>query len=100
MGIEYRTPTKTTTPVANTTAGLWTFGTKASTLLLTNQSGQTISVRFNSVSAASATAYDVIMVNGACTLFEASDYGVHDWSTVGVWFPTSATVTSFVIRGI
>lgn len=100
MGVEYRTPTETTTPVADTTAGLWTFATPAGHLLLTNTSGQRIYVRFNSASAASATAHDFSMADGASLALKPADYGVHDFSTVSVWFPAEATVANFAIRGI
>jgi len=100
MANEYATPTQTTAPVANTTAGLWTFGTPASHLQLTNLSGQTIYVRFNSGSAASASAYDLILVNNGTIHIKAGDYGLGAFSTVSVWFPTGATVGSFAIRGV
>lgn len=100
MGVEYRTPTETTAPVANTTAGLWTFGTPAGHLLLSNTSGQRIYVRLNSASAASATAHDFSMADGASSALKPADYGVRDFSTVSVWFPTGATVGNFTIRGI
>ena len=100
MGNEYRTPTKTTNPVADTTAGLWTFATPASFLLLTNRSGQTIYVRFNSSSAASVATHDLSLANGATLNMNQANYGVGNFATVGVWFPSGATVGNFTIRGI
>jgi len=98
MAVTYATPTQTTAPVANTTAGLWTFTPPASVLFLNNRSGQTINVRFNAAGAAVAT-HDFQMLNAATATLKASDYGVGTFSTVSVWFPTSATVASFNIRG-
>ena len=100
MGNEFRTPTETTAPVANTTSGLWTFASPASQLLLRNHSGEIIYVRFNSSSAASASAYDLILVNNESLHLQAKDYGVVDFTKVSVWFPTSSTVGNFNIRGI
>ena len=99
---EFRTPTQTTAPVADTTAGLWTFGTPASHVIITNTSGQTINVRLNSASAAAATmgSHDLIIANAGQLVIKASDYGLHKIKTVGVWFPAAATVGNFNIRGI
>ena len=100
MGNEYIAPTQTTAPVADTTSGLWTFTSPASKLLLTNRSGQTIYVRFNSASAASVATHDFSLVNAESKNLKASDLGVGDFTTVSVWFPVTATVANFTIRGI
>lgn len=99
MPNEYTTPTKTTTPVADTTAGLWTFGTAASHLLLTNTSGQRIYVRFNTSTAASVAAHDLSLADGASINIAKDDYGLDVIKLVGVWFPAAATVGNFTIRG-
>lgn len=95
---QYVTPTETTAPVANTTAGLWTFPAPASRLFLNNRSGQIIYTRFNVAGAAVAT-HDHTLANGASANLKAEDLGIGSFALVSVWFPTSATVGSFNIRG-
>jgi len=97
--VEFRDPTETTAPVADTTAGLWTFSPPATDLQIDNRSGQVIYVRVNSASAASATAYDFTAYNGQRLggFHFRSDMTVQ---TVSIWFPAAATVTSIAIRGI
>ena len=97
---EYRTPTKTTTPVADTTAGLWTFGSPSSHLLLTNRSGQIVYFRFNSADDASVAVHDLNLADGETINLKESDLGVGNFTTVSAWFPAAATVADFTIRGI
>jgi hypothetical protein len=92
------TPTETTAPIADTTAGLWTFATPASRLFLNNRSGQTIYTRFNVAGAVVAT-HDHTLANGAAANLKAEDLGIGSFSLVSVWFPSGATVASFNIRG-
>jgi len=101
MGNEYRTPTQTTAPVVNTTAGLWTFTPPASCIVLTNFSGQTINVRFNTATGATAAGggHDLLMLNNTVLRVSAAEYGLQNIDRVSVWFPTSATVADFSIRG-
>lgn len=100
MSNELNTPTETTAPVADTTSGLWTFTTPASRLFLNNRSGQTIYIRFNGAAASVAT-HDLALVDGAFTnpVLRSEDVGVGTFGTVSVWFPATATVGAFNIRG-
>ncbi len=100
MGVEYRAGTQATEPVANTTAGKWTFAPGASHLLLSNLSGETVYIRFNSASAAAVATHDYVLATGGSVNLEAADLGVVAFDTVSVWFPSGATVTSWAIRGI
>jgi len=104
---EYVTPTTTTTPVAGTTAGLFTFATPVSRLLVTNRAEDEVFLRFNSSSAATAaaTGHDVVLSAGASRVLVAgngpSDLACGSFSTVSVWFPTeAASVSRFTIRGL
>lgn len=98
LGRNYIGPTQTTAPVANTTAGLWTFPDGVHGLFLKNTSGQTITIAFNGTTA-SATTFDYELANNGTLHASAEDLGVGVFNTVTVWFPTSSTVTNFVIRG-
>ena len=99
-GVEYRAGTQATAPVANTTAGKWTFTPGASHLLLSNLSGKTTYIRFNSASAAAVATHDYVLVDGATVNLSAADLGVVTFDTVSVWFPADATVVNWSIRGI
>jgi len=106
MPSEMRTPTETTEPIVNDTAGLWTFVPPASVISVHNNSGQPVYARFNSASAASATpgAYDDVWASGTAAAalrnhYRASDFGLDKFETVSVWFPTGATVANFNMRG-
>ena len=97
----YVAPTQTTAPVANTTAGLWTFAAPASKLLVTNRSGVTVYLRFNSgANAATVAVHDASLADGASENYQAGWLGIGTFSTVSVWFPVTATVASFTVRGI
>ncbi len=100
MPNEYRTPTETTGPVADTTAGLWTFAPPASHILLTNRSGQIIYVRFNTATAASVAAHDLSIADGVSINIWGKEYGVDQMEQIGVWFPAASTPANFTIRGI
>ena len=100
MAVEFQAATQVTAPVANTTAGKWTFAPGVSTLSISNWTGQTIYVRVNSASAATASVFDRTFLNNASEIIRLSDWGVHDVDTVSVWMPTSATVGNFILRGI
>lgn len=104
---EYVTPTTTTSPVSGTTAGLYTFATTMSRLLVTNRCEDEVFLRFNSASAATAaaTGHDVVLAAGESRVLVSgngpSDLGCGSFSTVSVWFPTEAATTSrFTIRGL
>ena len=99
MGQTYVVPTKTTTPVANTTAGLWTFANPAWAIFLRNTTTKTINIAFNG-NTASATVYDVApLADAGMITIKAADYGLTDITTVSVWMPTGSTVANLVIRG-
>ncbi len=99
MPNELKTPTETTTPVNNTTAGLWTFGTPVASFFLNNRTGQTIYVRFNTATAASVAVHDVAMLNGTTLNMKAADLGLDSFEEIGVWMPSGATEANFNIRG-
>ena len=96
--VELRDPTETTAPVADTTAGLWTFSPAATHFQFQNYSGQICYLRFNSASAATATTYDVaVATNQRIGAAIADTFLVQ---TVSIWFPAAATVASVSLRGI
>jgi len=99
-GQEYRSGTQVTAPVANTTAGKWTFAPGASKLLLSNLSGKTVYVRFNSASAAAVATHDYVLADGGSVNLQADDLGVVVFETISVWFPADATVANWSLRGI
>ena len=98
MSNVYYSPTQMTAPVADTTAGLFTFTTPVSHLFVGNYSGQPIYIRFNADEAAVAT-HDYYLANNGVRTFPAADYGLRNFTTVSVWFPSGATVGNFEIRG-
>lgn len=99
MPAVYATPTQTTAPVADTTAGLWTPTSAARALMLYNTSGQTIYVAFNGTTATAAVFDIVPIANGGSAHYHAySDLGIDVISSVSVWFPSGATVGNFAIR--
>lgn len=98
---EFRSGTEATTPVANTTAGRWTFTPPVERILLSNWSGTEIYVRFNSSSAASTTAGE----HDAVILANDEKYYTRDMlgtsiSSVGIWFPSGSVVTQYTLRGL
>lgn len=100
MGATYTTPTETTAPVAGTTAGLYTFTTPFSKINVSNETGQTAHLQFNTSTAASATVYALKLESqGTSMLLEASSLGLHNITLVGVWIPTGGDVSKFRIVG-
>jgi len=91
--------TTTTSPVANTTAGLYTFTPPASRVRVINRSGTTVYLRFNSSSAASLTTHDHLVGADCSELLAASRVGTA-FSTISVWFETGADVSKFLLRGL
>jgi len=100
MAAQYYDPTETTAPVANTTAGLYTFTPPCSHVIIRNHSGETINVVLNTTTAASTSAYDFAIANNGQVTVNPGDYGIGPIKYVGVWFPSGATVGNFNIRGI
>jgi hypothetical protein len=101
--IPYRAPTETTEPIANTTAGLWTFAASASGFVIQNGSGQAIYIKLNpdgDPPSASYGDYDYLIATAGSLEVYAHELGGIAVSTLGVWFPAAATVTNFHIRGI
>lgn len=98
----YRSPTETTTPVADTTAGLWTFATPVQRLLLTNRSGDLAYARFNSTAGVgiSADSHDIMLPAEESILIDAYKWGLTQIATVGVWFEAGSDVDLFTIRGV
>lgn len=97
-GTPLHNPAVTTAPVANTTAGLYTFDPGASVISMHNYTGQLINIAFNGVTATVAV-HDFKMADDVQATLKAEDYGVGVFDTVSVWMPSSATEANFEIRG-
>lgn len=98
---EFATPTQTTAPVAGTTAGLYTCASPSRVLSIYQYTGQTCYLRFNSASAASATAgaYDVALESRETSwVLDAETLGIHTINTVSVWVPATGTVSLLALR--
>lgn len=98
IGHPYYTPTQNTAPVANTTAGKWTFYPGCRALYLQNTTGQTLGIAFNGTTA-SGTVYDYTLANSAQVTLKAEDIGVEAFDVVSIWVPASGTAANIVIRG-
>jgi hypothetical protein len=101
-GVAFRAPAVTTAPVANDTAGLWTFNPPVRGIIVRNTSGQIVYLKLNDTDAPSTTYgdYDYQIAGGTMKTLYAYQLGGITISTVGGWFPVGATVNSFHIRGI
>lgn len=100
MANQYRSPTETTAPVEGTSAGLYTFGTKTGVVLVSNTTGQIAYLRFNTSTAASVTAFDILVPNGTSLRLNKWEFGVDAFDLVGVWLPSSAVEEQLIIRGM
>ncbi len=93
--------TENVTPVANTTAGIWTFDKPQSPCLLSNDSTKRVHVKLNAGTSDGASVvagdYDFVLADGETR--DLSQGGAVQIKNVSVWFPTGGTVTLYSIRG-
>lgn len=99
---ELTDPTEDTSPVANTTAGVWSWDDPIETIAFGSVDvGTNIYIRFNSDDAASATVgeYDLMLQNNGSFMGRVCELGLRSVTSVSVWFPTGSTVGNFYLRG-
>lgn len=98
---KFLSPTKTTAPVADTSAGLYTFVTPVTRAIVHNTTGQILYLRLNTTTAASAAmgGYDLAVASAATVTINPADHGLREIKYVGVWCPAAATVENINIRG-
>jgi len=103
MSLEvFASPTENTPPVADTTAGKWTFSTPVNQISIDNNTGARVYVLFNNnTTGASTSNYDIALndTNGTCTS-TLSGLGLNTVTQVSVWVAAGGTVGNLNIRGL
>lgn len=94
-----RAPTTTTSPVADTTAGLFTFDPPVKAVILQNTTGQTLKIKINGTVVASAAVYDFQLTNNGERELVARNFGVGAFDKIHVWMPSGATEANFKLPG-
>lgn len=91
-------PTQTSLPVANGAAGIYTFARPMRFGFINNNSGQKLSVRMNATVVGECTSaiFDFEVPDGDSFIVDVpSGFKV---KTLGIFFPTGATVANFAPR--
>jgi len=99
---KYSDPSTVVAPVADTSAGLFTFTSGLKSLYIRNTTGETIYLRINGTAAlpASATVYDAVIATGADLRLHAdTDLNVHKIDRVSIWVPSGGTAANIEVRG-
>ena len=94
-------PSITTTPVAGTSSGIFTFNSQKRAVIIHNNSGETIKVRVNATAVGECTAdvYDMSIEDTKVFLFDlGSGFKI---GSLGIFYPSGASVANAArdIRG-